>query len=267
MITSTANTRIKYIRKLQQRKERQKSGLCYVEGLKSIGEACQQDADIHSLIVAPEILTSPFANQIIQQQTAKGVEIIELSEKVFCSIALKDHPKGLAAIVKQSWSSLAEVRAEQGDIWVALVAIQDPGNLGTILRTLDAVGGKGILLLEQCTDPYDATCIRASTGAVFSKTLIRADHQSFLEWVSTDDVPVVGATGDATNDYCQARYPQEKLVLIMGSEREGLPSEYKMICDDLVSIPMAGRSDSLNLSIATALVLYEVFNQRRLNKI
>lgn len=266
MITSTSNSKVKWIRKLLRRKERQISGMCYVEGLRSIGEACQQGAQIHSLIVAPDLLSSEYAEKILQTQKNANVEIIEVSQDVFYSISIKDRPKGLAAIIYQRWLRLSQISMEPEDLWVALEAIQDPGNLGTILRTIDAVGGKGVILLEQSTDAYDPTSIRASTGAIFSQLLVRADYSEFVDWKIKNGYQVIGTSGTSNLDYQDAHYPST-LILLMGSERQGLSDKYLQICDELVSIPMVGTIDSLNLSVAAAVVLYEIFNRRRQIKI
>ena len=141
-------------------------------------------------------------------------------------------------------------------------SIQDPGNLGTILRTLDAVGGSGLILLDHSTDPYDATALRASMGAVFSQQLVRASFSDFARWKQAGNFQLVGTSGSAREDYHEFSYP-DPMVLLMGSERLGLQEEHLKLCDGLVAIPMVGRSDSLNLSVATGVVLYEIFNQRR----
>jgi RNA methyltransferase, TrmH family len=140
--------------------------------------------------------------------------------------------------------------------------VADPGNLGTILRTNDAVGGRGVVLLDHSTDPYDPTAARASIGALFSQRLVKAGLDEFAEWKHRQSVPLVGTSGAAQADYQDYRYPQA-LVVLMGSEREGLDEKHLRLCDQVVRIPMVGRSDSLNLAVATAVVLYEVFNQKR----
>lgn len=261
-ISSTANPRIKQIRKLRERKERQQSGLFYAEGLRIVIEAAQQGASILTVITAPELLTSQAGKQVVGEMGHRNVEILEVGEEVFKSLALKDDPQGIAAVIRQAWLAIDQVRLSAKDLWIALDSVADPGNLGTILRTLDAVGGSGVILLDQSTDPYDPTSVRASMGAVFSQKLVHTDFQTFAAWKKGSGACVIGTSGAADEDYHQVRYPSE-FVLLMGSERHGLSEDALKICDQVVSIPMSGRSDSLNLAIATAVVLYEVFNQRR----
>ena len=169
--------------------------------------------------------------------------------------------------MRQRWKKLEEIdfplrSGVSSSTWVALDSVADPGNLGTIMRTHDAVGGEGIILLDQSTDPYDPSAARASMGALFTQSLVKASFAQFREWKQQVGVPVIGTSDAAAVDYTAYRYPA-RMVLLMGSERQGLQDHHLALCDEVVSIPMAGRSDSLNLAVATAVVLYEIFNQRR----
>ncbi len=262
LITSPANPRIKQFRKLRERKERQQSGLFFAEGLRIVIEAAHQAASIQTVITAPGLLTSQAGGKTIHQLRQQGVEILEVSEDVFRSLAMKEDPQGIAAVIHQAWTPLEQVHLEESTVWVALDSVADPGNLGTILRTMDAVGGEGIILLDQSTDPYDPTAVRASMGALFSQKLVGAKFGEFTDWKKRQQVHVVGTSDKASDDYHLSRYPSS-LILLMGSERHGLSADALALCDQVVRIPMAGISDSLNLAVATAVVLYEVFNQRR----
>jgi TrmH family RNA methyltransferase len=168
----------------------------------------------------------------------------------------------LGAVLKQRWERLADVRVGDELCWVALESIADPGNLGTILRTCDAVGAGGVILLGASTDPYDGAALRGSMGAIYNQRLVRASWDEFVRWKQQHGYTVVGTSDKAATDYQSMRY-KAPLVLLMGSERQGLSAEQQAACDAMVSIPMTGRSDSLNLAVATAIVLYELFNQKR----
>lgn len=260
-ITSTSNPRIKEIRALRQRKERARSGLAFIEGIRIVADALRHPATVESLVVAPDLLTSSYAQMLVQQ--AAGIEYIEVSAEVFQSLSLKDGPQGIGAVIHQRWEPLDAVRLTQDDFcWMALDAVQDPGNLGTILRTCDAVGCAGLMLLGHSTDPYDPTALRGSMGAVFSQRLVRASYDAFLTWKQQRGYIVIGTSGAASSDYTKAPY-RFPLVLLMGSERQGLAPTLQDACDLLVSIPMVGQSDSLNLAVATGVMLYELFNRRR----
>jgi TrmH family RNA methyltransferase len=262
MITSSANPRVKQIRKLRERKERQQSGLFYAEGLRISIEAASMSGRLEALVFAPDLLTSEFGIKLVEEQRSRGVEILEVSREVFKTLALKEDPQGIGAVIAQTWYSIEEIQFEPGDSWVALDSVADPGNLGTILRTNDSVGGKGVILLDNSTDPYDPTSTRASMGAIFSQKLVRTNFDHFADWKQNQNIPLIGTSGAALTDYHQNEYPSE-FVLLMGSERQGLPEKAIALCDQVVRIPMVGRSDSLNLAVATGIVLYEIYNQHR----
>lgn len=262
MITSTSNLMIKQIRKLRDRKERQRTGKFYLEGLRIIGEAVAAEWPIDMLVYAPERMTSAFGQETIEYHRQHGGNVLEVSGSVFDYLSEKDGPQGLAAVASQVWYSLEEITVEAGQMWVALNSVADPGNLGTILRTCDAVGGKGVILLDQSTDPYDPGSVRGSMGALFSCKLIKASFAEFSRWKKNSRVSVIGTSDKAAQNYHSFEYP-DPLILIMGSERQGLQETYLNLCDAVVAIPMSGKSDSLNLAVATALVCYEAYNFRQ----
>jgi RNA methyltransferase, TrmH family len=263
MITSTANLKIKQIRKLKERKERKESGLFYVEGLKIIGAAVEMKAPIDTLIFSPEMLSSTFGLELIEQLKKRSTAILEVSSDVFRSLSLKENPQGIGAVVGQQWMTLEDARLDDLDYWTALDSIQDPGNLGTILRTNDAAGGKGVILLDNSTDPYDPTAVRASMGAVFTQKLIRISLEQFSSWVHQYGYSIYGTSDKAKCDYRAVEY-RFPMILLMGSEQKGLSEHHLNLCDEIVSIAMEGKiSDSLNIAIAASLVLYELFYQQK----
>ena len=262
MITSTANPSIKQIRKLREKKERLHTGLFFIEGLRIVIEALQQGAEVECLVVAPDLLTSEFGWQKVEEENRRGIQVLQVSQVVFNSLASKENPQGIAAIVRQRWQELGSLSLGSQDLWVALDSVADPGNLGTILRTNDAVGGKGVILLDNSTDPYDLTTIRASMGAIFTQRLVKTTFAQFLQWKQDHGYPLIGTSDRASTDYCRASYPLP-MILLMGSERMGLTEDHMRDCDQVVSIPMVGRSDSLNLAVAAGVMLYEIFNQHR----
>ncbi len=261
MLTSRNNPTIKHIRALRQRKERESSGTFWIEGIRIVAEALQLGAAIEHIVVAPDQLHSAFGQQLVEQARAQGCTVIEVSAEVFASLSSKEGPQGLGAVVRQHWSALADI-STTGLGWIALNAVSDPGNLGTILRTSDAVGASGVMLIGATTDPFDPGTVRASMGALFSQRLIRTTWAEFADWKAHSGWSVVGAADSASCDYQDYVYPQP-LIVLMGSEREGLSLEQQALCDAMVSIPMVGRSDSLNLAVATSVLVYEVFNQQR----
>ena len=262
IISSHTNPRIKEIRSLRHRQEREQTGLFFIEGIRLVTEAVQLGAGIEVLVVAPEQLKRQFGQKVVQVQQERGTSLIEVTADVFKSISVKDGPQGIGAVVRQRWESLDQVRLSNKNYWVALDAAQDPGNIGTIMRTGDAFGSAGLMLLGNCADPYDPTALRASMGAIFSQRLVKTSFVDFAHWKQRYNYYVTGTSKAAPHDYRKVFY-RFPMVLLMGSERVGLSSEQQAICDQMVSIPMVGRSDSLNLAVATGIVLYEVFYQAR----
>jgi TrmH family RNA methyltransferase len=263
LITSPHNAAISRIRALRGRKERARSGLAFAEGIRLVVEAARQPAALETLVVAPDLLTSALAHDLLREQRAAGTACLYVSAAVFGTLASRERPQGLGAVVRQRWQSLELAAHADRRCWVALEAVQDPGNLGTILRTADAVGAAGVILLGPATDPYDPAAMRASMGAVFTQQLVRAQPAELAQWVRQRGIGVVGTSGAAPDDYRAIAYPRP-LVLLMGSERQGLSAEQQALCDRIVRIPMVGHADSLNLAVATSLVLYEIFHQYRI---
>jgi RNA methyltransferase, TrmH family len=262
-ITSLANPRIKRIRKLADRKERKREGVFLAEGLRIVIEAIQLQQNIETLIIAPDLMRSETGMEYIQGfSSAHPDRLLEVSEDVFRSFSGKDGPQGIAAVIVPQELSLDQIHPMGQERWVALDEIADPGNLGTILRTVDAVGAQGIILLDDCTDPYDPAALRGSMGAGFSLGIVRASFTEFKDWAEKTQVHVVGTSDKAKQDYHSAEYSLP-LVLLMGSERQGLDQQHFDLCEQVVSIPMNGRSDSLNLAVATGIMLYEIYNHIR----
>jgi len=262
MITSFSNPIIKSIRKLAERKERQDSGLFIVEGLRIVAEALECQADIENLVVAPDLLTSEFGKGLVKTAAERQIPISEVTPEIFASLSQRDGPQVISAVIQQKWTNLVSVTPSGGQTWVALVAVQNPGNLGSIMRTAEAVGATGVILLDQSTDAFDPAAIKASMGAIFHITVAKATYEEFRYWTRQHALNVTGTSDKGSKDYFYEKYP-DPCILLMGSEREGLNKDYLGLCNQVVRIPMVGRSDSLNLAIATSIILYQVFNQKR----
>jgi TrmH family RNA methyltransferase len=262
IITSKQNPHIKQIRQLQSRKARQETGLFLVEGIRWVIEALAQPDRVDTVVVCRELLKSATGYEALERAERQGrVQILAVDKAVFSSIASRDNPVGLAAVVRQQWERLDTILPNPPQFWIALNAVQYPGNLGTILRTADAAGAAGIILLDSATDPYDPVAVRASVNGIFTQRLVRADFASFARWREQTGYRVIGAADDAPTLYREADY-RLPLVLLMGSEGGGLTQEHQQLCDQMVSIPMRGHNDSLNLAVATALIMYEVLAQQ-----
>lgn len=261
-ISSPSNPRIKEIRALSQRKTRRETGLFFLEGIRLVAEAVALKADIDTLVVAPDLLRSDYGRETVQTATRNGISVLEVNDTVFRTLSRKDGPQGLGAVVRQRWETLEAVQPGDELAWVVLEDVHNPGNLGATLRTCDAVGAAGVILLGETTDPYDPAAIRGSMGAVCSQRLIRTTLDALVAWKQKHHLTMTGTSDAAQIDY-QAMLYKPPALLCMGSEQHGLSDTHAAACDHVVRIPMVGRSDSLNLAVATSVMLYEMFNQRR----
>lgn len=259
IVTSTSNATVKMIRALRSRKGREQTGNFWVEGIRLVGVAAEQQAPIELLVLAPELLTSSFALGLAAKLQEQDVPVLAVSAGVFAKLSAKDGPQGIGAVVRQNWQALPN-QLGPNEIRVALAAVQDPGNLGSIMRTAAAVGSTGLILIGNCTDPYSPGAVRGSMGSIFGLQLTKITENDFLHWHNKQQLMLVGTSGAAEHGYRQIHY-KLPLVLLSGSERQGLSQPLAAACDHLVSIPMPGAVDSLNLAVATSIVLYEVFEQ------
>jgi TrmH family RNA methyltransferase len=239
---------------LRQRKERAASGLFVVEGLHHVGSALEAGWEIETLIYAPDLLKGDFAQSLLEAAQRSGFKLQPVSAKVMDSLAEKDNPQGILALVKQRDYNFGNLDAIRSG--VALVSPQDPGNLGTILRTLDAVGSDVLFLLEGGVDLYHPTCVRASMGTIFWKPIVQANFNEFVNWAKPGKIQIVGTSAHAQVDYREITLGDSPWILLLGSEQKGLSEEQMAACDVTVSMPMRGKVSSLNLAVAAGILLY-----------
>jgi len=255
-LTSRNNPKIKQARLLRQRKQRDASGLFVVEGIHHVGEAVQAGAEIAYLIYAPQHLTSDFARQLIQEQEQRGLECLAVEQEVFDSLAEKENPQGLLAVVHQPQARLESLNPANCPWVVAVVSPQDPGNIGAILRSIDAVGASALILLDNSADPYQSSAVRASMGAIFWYPLVHTSFADFSAWAQHHQYTLIGTSAHGSLDYRFISPLTLPLVLLLGSERQGLSPEQAARCQQVVRLPMSGRVTSLNLAVAAGVMLY-----------
>jgi TrmH family RNA methyltransferase len=263
LIARSQHPLIRRIQRLRHREAREQSGLYYVEGLRLVLQAAQSGATLEALVVCEPLLTHAFGQRLVRHQHRRGVPILEVTPPVMRQLAIVADPQGIGAVVRQRWEDLAQVAPGDELCWIALQLVRSVGNLGTILRTSEAVGGAGIILLGDAVDPYDPAAVRATMGSLYTQRLVRTTLRAFGRWKRRHGCLLVGTAPDAPVDYRAPSY-RAPTVLLMGDERKGLPPELQALCDLMVRIPMVGGTDSLNLGVATGVMLYELFNQRRL---
>lgn len=256
-ITSAANPLIKRMRLLADRKHRRREGAFVVYGVQPVWQAVEAGADVEALIVAPDLLARPAAGRMLAQQEDHGTRVVTVSGALLARLAGRDGPSGLAAIVRTRTSLLADLPVLPGSVFVALHEVGNPGNLGTIIRTADAAGAGGVILIGQTTDPYDPAAVKASMGALFSVPVAHtAAAEDFFAWTAGHGISVAAtsARGAVTLWQSRLRLPG---ALLLGSEGAGLPADVLARGDLQVRIPMTGTAESLNLAVAAGILLYE----------
>jgi len=254
LISSPSNPLIKQARALRQKKARDESGLFLVEGILHVGEAAEAGWNIESLLYCPERLRSVFGRELVERLIVKNIRCAQVSEAAFESFAEKENPQGIAAIIRQKHPTLENFPPFA--LSVALVAPQDPGNIGSILRTIDAVGADGLFLLEGGADPYQPACVRASMGTLFWKPFSQAGFSAFAAWAKAGGFSVIGTSAHASARLVDVKLGERPTILLLGSEQKGLSPEQTAICDNLLALPMRGRASSLNLAVAAGVFLY-----------
>ena len=256
-ITSLSNPVIKDIRGLSMKKHRDETGTFLAEGLKLVIDALDLGWTIRTLIYAKAQRGKPQVEKIAALTVARGGLVLEVSEKVLTAITRRDNPQAVIAVFEQKSERLETVSPADGETWIALDRVRDPGNLGTIIRTADAAGAAGVILIGETVDPFSMETVRATMGSVFAVPLVRASEEEFLAWAKTSRSLIVGSHLKGSVDYRTIEYSGQPVVLLMGNEQQGLPDTLASACGKLARIPQAGRADSLNLAIATGVMLFE----------
>ncbi|MBA2311727.1 MAG: RNA methyltransferase [Actinobacteria bacterium] len=263
VITSTSNPLAARVRKLRARKHRKAEGAFYVEGIRPVRAAIDRAAHIEILIVAETLLTSAEASEVVEAQRAAGAAVADVSGRVFSTLSERDHPSGLGAIVATNARGLEDLEVTPSSLFVGLQSAGNPGNVGAILRTLDAVGGSGLVLIGDGVDAFHPTAVKASMGSVFSVPVARAASDAHsLEWAKRCGLRLVVTSAQAAVQYSSVRYPAPTL-LMLGSEGGGLSSTVMKRGELAVRIPMSGSASSLNLAVAAGILLYEIRRGRQ----
>ena len=254
-ITSLTNPLVKAVRALHLRKGREESGQFLAEGLKIVTEAVELGRPPKVLMYGPEAADHPVLRSVAEATREAGGEVVEVTRDILEKISRRDNPQTVVAVFDQSFTPIGDLDAASHQTWVALHAVRDPGNLGTIVRTADAAGCGGVILVGECCDPFSVEAVRATMGSIFAVPIYRLNVPEFLAWRAGWPGPVVGTLLTATVDHRAADYRRPTLIL-MGNEQQGLTPELAAACDLNVKIPMRGRADSLNLSVATGIMIY-----------
>lgn len=265
LITSVRNPQIKALRALRMRKHRERQGRYWIEGIRIVEEALTRGAPLDTLVYAPELLVSERGRALVA--ASEGVHKLPVSPEVFASLSERDAPQGLGAAVRMQERTLDQIPAEEGLFCLVAYQLRTPGNLGAIIRTADAAGASGVIVVEPSVDLYDPRTVRATMGSLYALPVVRiGDEASLPAWYASLRarglaLQVVGtsAHGDRLLYDVDCSGP---LVLLIGSERDGLSPDTRATADVVARLPMAGSASSLNVSAATAAAVYEVLRQR-----
>jgi TrmH family RNA methyltransferase len=263
-ITGFSNPTVKALRRLRDKKHRKREGKFLAEGLRLLTDARENGLVPEVLVLSSAREPHDLLGQLERDVAANGGEIIETAPDILTKITGKDNPQTVAGVFTEFDTALENLDRMAAPIWLVAQALRDPGNLGTMLRTGDALGAGGLILLDDCTDPFSAEAVRASMGAVFTQRIVQARWEEFLPWLRGADGSqrrqLVAASLQDAVPYKDAAYEAPCFIMV-GNEAQGLPLEYEQACDLRVTMPMRGRADSLNAAVAAAVLGYEVLAQ------
>lgn len=257
-VTSLANPLVKDIKALALKKFRDEQHAFMAEGLKLVIDALDLGWSIRTLVFAKSARGNQAVEKVAARTVAAGGTVLEVTEKVLTAITRRDNPQAVVGVFAQRLVPLKDIRPAAGDVWVALDRVRDPGNLGTVIRTVDAVGAKGVILIGDATDPFSLETVRATMGSIFAVPVAKASQEAFLAWRKGFSGLVAGTHLKGAVDYRSVDFTGRPVVLLMGNEQQGLTEELAESCDRLLRIPQAGRADSLNLAVATGVMLFEI---------
>lgn len=261
-ITAFSNPLVKRVRSLREKRHRREEGLFLAEGLRILTEAREAGRIPRYIFFAAESAGHRLVQELVRATEDAGGEAIETDRDILHKLSGKDNPQTVIGVYEEFAIPLDTIDRRRADIWIVAQSLRDPGNLGTILRTGDAVGAGGLILVDDCVDPFSVEAVRASMGALFTQSIAQARWPDFLAWLRSGPGQLVGMSLDTDVDYQAPRYAAP-VFLLVGNEAQGLPADYAAQCDLLVKMPMLGKADSLNAAVATAVMAYEVLNQQR----
>ncbi|WP_326524554.1 TrmH family RNA methyltransferase [Sphingomonas sp.] len=256
-ITAFSNPLVKATQRLRDKKHRRDAGLFLAEGLRILTEAREAGRLPETLFFVPTADDRPLVTALVAATEAAGGDAIETTPDILSKLSGKDNPGAVIGVYREFPTPLDALDRSAAAIWLVAERMRDPGNLGTILRTADAVGAGGVILIDESVDPFSVEAVRASMGALFTVPVARARWDEFRAWLRGGPGQLVGLSLDTSSGYRAAAYAAPTFLLT-GNEAQGMPDHMAAECDLLVKIPMLGKADSLNAAVATAVMAYEV---------
>jgi TrmH family RNA methyltransferase len=260
-VASLHNPQIKNVVKLRERRQRDRQGLMLIEGARELTLAVEHNIKLQSLLYCDKFFSNRIELAIIKGVQERGVKLYRVDKRVFEKIAYREHPDGLLAVAYQPNISLKNLILGNSPLVVVAVEIEKPGNLGAILRSADAAGADAVIVCDQCTDLFNPNVVRASMGTLFTVKVAAGSSQDTIQRLKEKGVVLVAATPGTTTEYTDIDF-RTPVAIVLGSEQFGLPEIWKKSVDKAVHIPMYGKADSLNVSAAATVLLYEAVRQR-----
>jgi RNA methyltransferase, TrmH family len=260
-ITAFSNPLVKDVRALREKKGRRRQERFIAEGLRILTEA-REAGFLPEVLFYWEGSEHPLLAELIAATEAAGGDVVETNADILHKLSGKDNPQTVLGVYRTFDLALERIDRDAAPLWIVAQSLRDPGNLGTILRTSDAVGAGGVILVDDCVDPFSTEAVRATMGALFTQHIAAAPWDQFLAWLRAGEGQLIGTSLKATLDYQEPRYARPAFIMI-GNEAQGLAEAHEAACDLLVKMPMLGKADSLNAAVATAVMAYEVINQWR----
>ncbi|MCK4550057.1 MAG: RNA methyltransferase [Candidatus Krumholzibacteria bacterium] len=260
-ITSTSNSRIRSIIKLSRRSERVKTGLMPVEGIREVSRALEAGVEFRETCYCPEIADGMQEKELLDQLAAAGAQMTEVSSHVFGKIAYRESVGGIIAIAVRRDHPLEDLPSGGNPLLLVVDHLEKPGNLGAIFRSADGAGATGVIVSDPSSEISNPNVIRASLGTVFSVPKAVAPAPDVIAWLKAHGIAIAATTPDAETAWSEIDLASPSAI-VLGSEDRGLSDEWLKAADVRVKIPMRGIADSLNVSAAAAILLYEALRQR-----
>lgn len=264
-LSSLENPQVKEVVHLRERNYRDKTSLFLIEGYRETLRAYEGKVDIKTLFICPDLFLGENEPDLIAKVKARGAKIVETTPKVFHKMSYRDRPDGLISVARQARSGLKELddwlKTKANPLLVIAEAIEKPGNLGTILRSCDAAGCDALIVCDKCTDIYNPNVVRASVGTLFTVKVFETSSQEMLAFLKEKAIAMLAAMPQAKALYTEIDM-KGPVAIALGTEQLGLSEQLKKGASLQVRIPMLGKADSLNVAMATTLILYEAVRQR-----
>lgn len=261
-ITSAQNDAVKHLVKLRDRRKREKEQLTILEGYRELTRAVEYGMELVECYFSPQHFLGENEYPLLESLAESGIPVRELAPQLLEKVTYRDRPEGLLAVAKMRRHTLDDLPVDPKGLYLVAETVEKPGNLGSMLRSADAVNATGVIICERGTDIYNPNVIRASTGALFSVPLAECDNQSAKEWLKKHNILTLAATPHTDNCYTDVDLTQG-VAIVVGAEQTGLTDFWMNGADLPVVIPMLGKIDSLNVATATTILLYEAVRQRK----